>query len=56
MNKKKEVKRSGFLMVQVSDAEKEAIRKLADSKGLNMSALTRMVFLDLIKSEEKNND
>ena len=38
-------KRDKFLIVKVSDAEREAIRKAARARGLTMSALTRYVLI-----------
>ena len=38
-------KRDKYLIVKVTDAEREAIRRAARARGLTMSALTRYVLI-----------
>jgi antitoxin component of RelBE/YafQ-DinJ toxin-antitoxin module len=44
--------RKNSLTVPMKKEEKEAIQKMADDKGLTMSAFARMVLNDFVKKEE----
>lgn len=45
----KEVKRTYYLMVRVSEYEKDLIRARADEKGLSISSYIRMMVLGGVK-------
>ena len=45
----KEVKRTYYLMVRVSEYEKDLIRARADEKGLSVSSYIRMMVLGGVK-------
>lgn len=44
--------RDNFLLVKMTDGEKEQIRQAADLRGLTMSAYVRMVLLAAVGKEK----
>lgn len=56
MKNAKKGTRDGFLMVPVSNEEKEIIKKTATERGVTMSCLTRMVLLEFCKNGGRSHD